>query len=338
MGARSITSVGALATAIAWLLTVPLVGQTPGKTTTPAKAWTQPRTQWGDPDLQGIWTNATGTPLERPDALKDKQVLTDQELVEREEKERKLTRGEAVTPTRPGDVGAGPEHWYERGKPLRQTSLVVDPPDGKIPPLTAWGKARADSPRGLASKGTGDIDGPEDLNPWDRCITRGLPGAMIPTVYNNGYQILQIPGYVVILYEMIHDARFIPVDGRPHLNEKVRQWMGDSRGRWEGNTLVVEATNFTENTAIKFGGDYHSDALRLVERFTRIDAETIEYQFTVNDSKTWTKPWTASIPMIRDDTYHVFEYACHEGNYAMPHRLSGQRAQERATAASKKEE
>jgi hypothetical protein len=159
---------------------------------------------------------------------------------------------------------------------------------------------------------------------------------MIPTVYNNAYQILQAPGYVVILYEMIHDARFIPLDGRPHLSSTVRQWMGDSRGHWEGNALVVEVSNFTGDTAIKYGGDYHSDAMHLVERFTRVDQETIEYSFTVDDPKTWTKPWTVAMPLTKDDSYRIFEYACHEGNYAMANRLSAVRAKEKAAAAKEK--
>jgi hypothetical protein len=277
-----------------------------------------------------MWTNSTPTPLERPDAQKAADQLSAEEVSTRQAQIERLARGEETTRTRAGDTGAGPEHWYERGTVLKRTSLVIDPADGKLPPMTAYGQERAQSRRGQASKGTGDIWAPEDLNPWDRCITRGVPGAMIPTVYNNGYQILQIPGYVVILYEMIHDARFIPVDGRPHLRGTLRQWMGDSRGRWEGDTLVVEVTNFTGDTAIKFGGEYHSDELRVVERFTRVDANTIDYQFTVNDLKTWTKPWTVSIPMRREATYRMFEYACHEGNYSMAHRLSGQRAEEAA--------
>jgi hypothetical protein len=190
--------------------------------------------------------------------------------VKRQAQIERLTRGEELTPTRAGDTGAGPEHWYERGTLLRRTSLVTDPPDGKI------------------------------------------------------------PGYVVFLYEMIHDARFIPLDGRPHLGGGLRQWMGDSRGRWDGNTLVVEVTNFTENTAIRFGGEYHSGELRIVERFTPVDADTIDYQFTVHDPKTWTQPWTVSIPMRRDGSYEMYEYACHEGNYSMSNRLSGQRAEEKA--------
>jgi hypothetical protein len=181
------------------------------------------------------------------------------------------------------------------------------------------------------------FNGPEDFSFYDRCITKGIPGGMIPHNYNNGYQILQIPGFVVILYEMIHDARIIPIgdSGRPH----VRQWMGMSRGRWEGETLVIEVTNYTDQTSIEYprpgtaGGALHSEQLHVVERFTRVDADTIDYRFTVNDSKTWMRPWRVAIPLKRDSTYRIFEYACHEGNYAMMNSLSGARAQERAAAA-----
>lgn len=337
MRAQSIASVALLSATLVAAATTFTAAQQPAsaaKTNAAGTASTR-RTAWGDPDLQGIWTNATPTPLERPDASKDKAILSEEEVLQAQERVKKLALGEIETPVRKGDTGAGPEHWYERGKALNRTSLVIDPPDGRIPPLTPWGQERANSRRGQASKGTGDVWGPEDLNPWDRCITRGIPGAMIPTVYNNGYQIFQTPGYVVILYEMIHDARFIPVDGRPHLPSRIRQWMGDSRGRWEGNTLVVETTNFTENTTIEFAGKYHSEELTIVERFTRTNTDGIDYQFTANDPKTWTKPWTVSTPMAKDDAYRTYEYACHEGNYAMPHRLSGVRADERAAAQKK---
>jgi hypothetical protein len=337
MRAQSIALVCVLSVAVAAIAgTNAAAQQQPpaSKTTTAAKAVIA-RTAWGDPDLQGVWTNATPTPLERPDEVKGKQALSEEEVRKAQEQIRKQSRGEVALFVFQGDTGAGPEHWYERGTTLNRTALIIDPPDGKIPPLTPWGQERADSRRGQASKGTGEIWGPEDLNPWDRCITRGIPGAMIPTVYNNGYRIMQIPGYVVIVYEMIHDARFVPVDGRPHLPSRIRQWMGDSRGHWEGNTLVIETTNYTGNTTIEFAGKYHSEDLKVVERFTRTSANSMDYQFTANDLKTWTKPWTVSIPMTKDDRYRIYEYACHEGNYAMPHRLSGSRAEEKAAAQTK---
>jgi hypothetical protein len=187
-------------------------------------------------------------------------------------------------------------------------------------------------------------DSYELMSPWDRCITRG-PGRMFPAGYNNAYQILQTPGYVVILHEMIHEARIIPVDGRPHLDQSIRLWTGDPRGRWEGNTLVVETTNFNEKGWIatnaasgRLRGVPHSDALRLVERFTRVDADTINYEVTIDDPNVYTRPWTVAIPLSRDDSYQMFEYACHEGNRAIENTLSMARAAERRAAEAAKKE
>jgi hypothetical protein len=232
-------------------------------------------------------------------------------------------------------VGAGPEHWYE-AKPITSTSQlpIVAPPDGKVPPLTSSGKARADALFKIRRTRPVSAD---SMSPWDRCITRGVPGSMIPINYNNNYQILQSPGQLVILYEMIHDARIISLDGRPHLPQTIRQWMGDPRGHWEGKTLVVETTNFTDKSQVIYGDGFNSEALRLVERFTPVDANTIQYEFTVEDPMTWTKPWTAAIPLTRERQLdRIFEYACHEGNYAMPNSLSGARAEEKAEEEAKK--
>jgi hypothetical protein len=281
------------------------------------------RTPWGDPDLQGIWTNTTSTPFERPAELADRSELTAAEVAKLEEEDR--TRLAAAS-TR--SVG-GPDHWYELGKRASQTSHVVDPPDGRVPALTAEAQNR----RPIGTIQRERFDSLEDLSSWDRCITRGIPGSMLPTFYNNNYQILQVPGYVVILYEMIHDARIIPVDGRPHLRSTMRQWMGDSRGRWEGDTLVVEVTNYTDRTSIHTVRSIaarvaHSHELRLVERFRRVDADTIDYRFTVDDPKTFTRPWTAAIPMTRKGAPdRILEYACHEGNRAIPTILNGSAAQ-----------
>jgi len=227
------------------------------------------------------------------------------------------------------------EFWYERGTLNNRTSLIIDPPDGKLPPFTpeaqnrydAWAKVRAAQQFASA----------QEMGAYDRCITRGMPGAMLPGFYNHNYHILQTPGYVAIVVEMIHDARIIPVDGRPHLNKDLRQWLGDSRGRWEGDTLVVETTNlndkvFERAAATGFGGN-----MRMVERFRRIDADTIDYQFTVNDPTTFTRPWTVAAPMTKVQG-PLYEYACHEGNYAMPHALSGSRAEEKAVADGAKKE
>jgi hypothetical protein len=283
---------------------------------------TVPRTPWGDPDLQGIWSIATITPFERPTALADKQVLSEEEAADLERQTLKTTnqdrRDGAGTDA---DVArAYNDFWWDRGTKVvstRQTSLVVDPPDGRVPALTAEGQQRATA---RAARG---YDSWEDRSLWERCITRGLP--MIPGPYNNNYQILQTPGYVVVLHEMIHDARIIPLDGRPHLGQDVRQWFGDSRGRWEGDTLVVDTTNFTEKA--NYRGS--TDGLHLIERFTRTAAGTVRYEFTIDDPKTFTKKWTAAIPMTGTDE-QIFEYACHEGNYGMVNLLSGARVQEKA--------
>ena len=259
------------------LAAVTVVGQSATTTTR-----TLPRTPWGDPDLQGVWSIATITPLERPSALADKQVLTEQEAAE-VENERRTTgnqdrRDGAGTDA---DVArAYNDFWWDRGTKVvstRQTSLVVDPPDGRVPPLTPAGQTRATA---RARRG---YDSWEDRSLWERCITLGLP--MVPGPYNNNYQILQTPGYVVILHEMIHDARIIPLDGRPHVGQNVRQWFGDSRGRWEGATLIVDTTNFTDKVSYRGA----TEGLHLIERFTRTDAGT-SVQFTIDEAITMTLP------------------------------------------------
>jgi hypothetical protein len=309
------------------LVSVPVAGQAQ---TAAAKKWTVARTPWGDPDLGGIWTNTTSTPFERPSGFGEREFLTDEEFAKAREQAKKQEHDAIVGKDRPAI--SGPEFWYEHlGKTSNRTSQVVDPPDGKVPPLTADAQKR----RFVGTVHRKEFDSWEDLSTWDRCITRSVPGSMLPTNYNNNYQILQTPGYVVILYEMIHDSRIIPVDGRPHLPTAIRQWMGDSRGRWEGDTLVVEVTNFTNKTHVHPARSIassvrHSEDLRVVERFTRLDAATMDYRFTVDDPKTFTRSWTATIPMTKDGAPdQIFEYACHEGNYAMKNSLSGSRAQEK---------
>jgi hypothetical protein len=315
------TVVGVLTSVIAASLVVAVAGQG-------SSHRTLSRTPWGDPDLQGVWSIATITPFERPSALAGKQQLTEQEAAEFETQTLKTTnqdrRDGAGTDA---DVSrAYNDFWWDRGTkvvPTRQTSLVVDPPDGRIPALTPEGQRRAAAraARGFASW--------EDRSLWERCITRGLP--MVPGPYNNNYQILQTPGYVVILHEMIHDARIIPLDGRPHVGQNIRQWFGDSRGRWDGDTLVVDTTNFTDKA--NYRGS--TDGLHLIERFTRINGDTVKYEFTIDDSTTFTKRWTAAIPMTRSDE-QIFEYACHEGNYGMVNLLSGARVQEQAAGEAGK--
>ncbi len=293
------------------------------------KAWIGPRTTDGQPDLQGVWTNATITPFERPASLGDKAFLTEAEAaaLERQAASRRV---EDPAP-RPGDVGSYNQFWFDSGERVvgtRRTSLVIDPADGRVPLRPEVEAARKEA-------SVHESDSYELLSVWDRCITRGVPGGMFPAGYNNAYQIIQTPGHVVILYEMIHEARIIPVDGRPHLPPHVRLWNGDSRGRWEGKTLVVDTTNYnskgwiaTQAAAGRIKGIPQTESLHVVERFTRIDANTIEYEATIDDAKTFTRPWTVSIPLRRDPTYRIYEYACHEGNHAVEGILRGARAQE----------
>jgi hypothetical protein len=295
------------------------------------KPWTPPRTADGQPDLQGTWTDATITPFERPAALASKQVLSPEEAAQLE-KQAAAANSEEGAP-KPGDVGSYNEFWFDRGTKVvktRQASLVVDPPDGRVP-VTAAAEAKRDY--NVAH----NADSYEYMSTWDRCITRGVPGDMFPAGYNNSYQILQTPGYVVILAEMIHDARVIPLDGRPHLPVGVGQWNGDSRGHWEGNTLVVDTTNFNgkgwiaSNAASgRIKGIPESTAAHIVERFTRVDPGTILYEATIDDPQMYSKPWKVSIPLTSDPEYVIYEYACHEGNYAMVDILNGGRVEEKA--------
>lgn len=270
------------------------------------------RTVGGQPDLQGLWTNSTTTPLERPAAMADRALLTPEEVAALDAE----AVGRNDRPPRAGDTGTYNEFWWERGTRLPQTSLVIDPTDGRLPAMTAEGRVRADWARGS--------DSWTNRNLAERCVTRGAPKR--PGGYNNNFAILQTPGYVVILQEMIHEVRIIPLDGRPHVDDDIRLWMGDSRGRWEGNTLVVETTNFSEQITTNSynccpGAGAH---LRLVERFTRLDADTIDHRYTVEDPTTYAESWTAAIPMSRLEG-PIYEYACHEGNYGMEGIMAGAR-------------
>ena len=306
-----------------------------------AKPWTPPKTSWGDPDLQGLWTNYPDTPLERPRELGDRAFFTDQEYKKRVAEYDRRSRDEKSERS-DGGVGAGPENWYEFGTPTRRTSLILDPPDGRIPPMTFEGQRRLAA--SMEARRQRAVDYPwEGRTMWERCITRALPMSMIPGPYNNNYQILQMPGYVAIQYELIHDLRIIPLDGRPHIPENIRQIFGDSRGRWDGNTLVVDVTNFsdvTHGSLIPAGWPAFTNfrgggsTMHLVERFTRVDAGTIDYQFTIDDPTTFTRPWTASLPLKKDHITMIYEYACHEGNYGMANLLSAMRAE--ADAAERK--
>ena len=309
-----------------------------------AKPYAPPKTPWGDPDLQGIWpsTQMVGVPFERPKQFGTRQFLTDEEFAQRQ-KEAETQSGLdnesfSVDNIKPeivalGDVGgvtSPPPFWLERGEPSRQSSLLVDPPDGQLPPMTADGLRRMALTKNTYLQYTG-FDAASELGPYDRCISRGLLGSMFPVVYNNGNQFIQTPGYVVLRNEMIHETRVIPLDGRPALSPRIRTYMGDSRGHFEGNTLVVRTTNFNGGTGAQANGNLMitSDALEVVEKFTRTGPDTIQYEVTVNDPRTWTKPWTAAFPLKRDPAYRFFEYACHEGNHAMSNILSGSRSDEK---------
>jgi hypothetical protein len=305
------------------------VGQTQPASTKnqPAAKSSVPRTPDGQPDLQGIWSLATITPMERPPELAGKEFFANaKEAADYEADVRKRNNMDRRDGTAEADVGrAYNDFWWDRGTrvvPTRRTSLVVDPKDGKIPPLTP--AARERQTERLAVNRGHEFDGPENRPLAERCIIWASTGPpMIPTAYNNNIQIVQAPGQVAILVEMIHDARIVPLDGRAHLPQGIRQLKGDSRGHWEGDTLVVETTNLTNRTAFRGA----SENMRVTERFRRIDAITLLYQFTINDPETFTQPWTAEIPLTKTDG-SIFEYACHEGNYAMTGGLAGGRAEE----------
>ena len=306
----------------------PAHGQTPARQGGTAR-WTPPRTPWGHPDLQGIWSNATTTPLERPAEYADKPLLTDEEFAAANTAA--ASRRNTDRAPRAGDPGTYNEFWWERGNLLKNTAIIIDPPNGKVPPLTPEGQKRA-AAWAAPRKGNGPADSWEDRNLHERCILyHGVPP--LPTGYNNNYQILQTPNYVAIRYEMLSEIRIIPLDGRKHVPKAIKQWMGDPRGRWAGDTLVVESTNF--NYAA--GGLYElgsvmnlqgtGDTLRIVERFKRTDANTIDYTFTVDDPTMFTQPWTGRLPLVAFDG-EIFEYACHEGNIAMEGMLRGARLEE----------
>jgi hypothetical protein len=289
-----------------------LSGQTPEQAGT---GWIQPKTPWGDPDLQGLWSYATLTPLERPAQWADRPTITEQEAAEYQRQSEERSRRNNAT--------AGPDWWDARTMVNGRTSLIVDPPNGRLPPLTP--EAQANAARSRAQRNESGPENVEEIAVKDRCLYWEIAGPpMLPGVYNNNVQLVQTPGYVVIVNEMIHDARIVPLD-QPHGAQP--RWMGDSRGRWEGNTLVVDTIHFTDKT--RFRGTNAS--LHLIERFTRLSEHSLEYRFTVDAPATWTQPWTASVPMTRTSG-PMFEYACHEGNTrSLTGILSGARYVERNT-------
>jgi len=304
--------------------------------TSSTKTWVPTRTPDGQPDLQGVWTNATLTPFERPPELAGKATITAQEAVEIERRAASASRVDRPPPA--GDPGGYNQVWSDGGSTwlsTRQTSLVVDPPDGRVPVKPAAEARRKYDLEHVA-------DSYEYHSTWERCITRGVPAGMFPAGYNNAYQIVQSPGYVVILSEMIHEIRVIPTDGRPHLPPNVRQWNGDSRGHWEGDTLVVDTTNYSGQGVIatsaatgRIKGIHESQALHVVERFKRVDADTISYEVTISDPEIYSAPWKVAMPLTRDPNYLIYEYACHEGNLAMGDILRGGRAKDKEEATGK---
>jgi len=275
-----------------------------------AQTWTQGRTPDGQPDIQGTWINFDATPFEAPVARP----------------------APDAGPRSPG-VNPAPEFAdHDHKVSTARRSMVVDPPDGRVPVLT-WAEAARDDDLAHIP------DAPEHETPWVRCITRGHPAGMFPAGYNNAYRIIQTPGYVVIAFEMIHETRIIPVDGRPPLGEGIRHWNGEPRGRWEGSTLVVESTNYNDKGSIatsaatgRMRGVPQTAAMRVVERFTRLDEDTIDYSVTIEDPTVYDRPWTVELPLNRDDSYEFFEYSCHEGNYALPNALSFGRTRDREAA------
>jgi hypothetical protein len=324
--------------AVAWMTSTSIAGQTQAaKPAAPAeKAYTAPRTGDGQPDLQGVWDFRSGTPLERPKEFADKPFLTPQEIADyekeiartrnqdrRDQDARGKVNGEETT----GDVArAYNDFWWDFGKKVvgtRRTSLIIDPPDGKIPALTDLGKQRAAQ---RAEERERVALGPEDRGTGERCIMGFNAGPpMLPSAYNNNMQLVQSKDTVVILNEMVHNARVISLN-TPH--STIPQWSGDSRGRWEGNTLVVDTVGFHDQTSFPNS----NPKMHLVERFTRTAADVLTYEFTVDDPTTWTKPWTAQVPMVKNSE-HIYEYACHEGNYGMFGLMSAARATDRERAA-----
>jgi hypothetical protein len=332
-----IVNVLVTAVAIAWLMHAPAaaqqnqpVGAAPSPKSPAKKGPQMPsRTPWGDPDLQGVYTNndESGIPLERPSQFDGKRLedVSDAELEQlRSQREEQRV---AIAPNLGGIPGTNPVHWFENfGAKNSRAWLLVDPADGRVPPTTEEARKRPQV-RGGSSFGGGPFDSYLDFSLYDRCITRGIPGSMMPAIYGNAYQIVQGPGYVAIRYEMIHEARVIPLDGRSHVGKSIGLDMGDARGHWDGDTLVVETTNFKQRSTYR---NARAETFRLVERFKPVGHNQVEWSVTLDDPATWTRPWTYAMNLTRGGpAQQPFEYACHEGNYGLQNMLNVARQGER---------
>ena len=285
--------------------------------------WQAPKLPWGHPDLEGIWTSddMRGVPTTRGKEYGTSRYLTDAQFAAR--------LSERAEARKVDNARTGTFRNEEGSRNFGYTSLLIEPADGRFPALTAEAKTRP-APRGTS--GLGPFNTIDDFSLWDRCITRGVPGSWLPVVYGNGTRIMQTPDTVIIAHEMVHEARVIPLDGRPHVKSGLRQLMGDSRGHWEGNTLVIETTNYTDRIAAAGGGVRYSDALKTTERITRIDPQMVEFEIRVEDPKTYVAPWTLRMTLTSQPGYEIYEYGCHEGNRAVPNSLSGEREYERQAA------
>jgi len=285
--------------------------------------WAPPKLAWGHPDLEGIWTSddMRGVPMARPAQFGTHRYLTNEQFAERAR--------ERADARKVDNARTGTFRNEEGSRDFGYTSMLVEPADGRMPALTVEARTRP-APRGTA--GVGPFNTIDDFSLWDRCITRGVPGSWLPVVYGNGTRIMQTPDTVIIAHEMVHEARVIPLDGRPHVGTGLRQLMGDSRGHWEGNTLVIETTNFTDRIAANGGGVRYSDAMKTTERITRIDPQMVEFEIRVEDPKTYVAPWTLRMTLTSQPGYEIYEYGCHEGNRSVANSLSGEREYERQAA------
>jgi hypothetical protein len=323
-------------TAVFAAVSLSMAGQTSPATPKPAaksataaksKAYVPPKTPWGDPDLQGNWPAQFNIPRDRPENAAP--VLSDEEVAQKFAQASKQFQAR-VQPANTNRVGIGPpSNFAEIAKPNKQSSLVIDPPNGKMPPLTPEARAIVQAERGGLGPGQhfpDKLDSWVDFDNYSRCISRGFPSTMLYTLYDYGNDIYQTPGYVVIRAEMVHEQRVIPTDGRPHVGKDIKTYMGNSVGHWEGNTLVVETTNLKPESG--YAGGRYTDAAKVIERFTRTAPDELNYEATISDPNVWTKPFTIRYPFKLDPEYKLYEYACHEGNYMMLDALKGARTLE----------